>query len=138
VIRSYGGVLIDARRRVLLREPANHFGGVVWTFAKGQPDGGETPPMAACREVLEETGWVGAVIARLPGRFPGSHTVTEYFLMAPVRKVSKPGRETARIRWVGVGRAEMLIRLGENQPAVARDLRVLATAFETLARLAHA
>lgn len=32
---AYGGVMINDRGEVQLREPVNHFGGYVWTFAKG-------------------------------------------------------------------------------------------------------
>ena len=44
---AYGGVLIDDAGRILLREPTDHFGGYVWTFAKGRIDKGETPEQAA-------------------------------------------------------------------------------------------
>lgn len=40
---AFGGVVVDAEGRVLLREPADHFGGYVWTFPKGRPDANESP-----------------------------------------------------------------------------------------------
>lgn len=52
---AYGGVLINERGEVLLREPSGHYGGHAWTFSKGHPDDGETPEVTALREVLEET-----------------------------------------------------------------------------------
>ena len=63
---AYGGVLINDRGEVQLREPTNHFGGYVWTFAKGRPDPGETPEQTALREVLEETGQAAQIIALVP------------------------------------------------------------------------
>ena len=45
---AFGGVVIDAKGRVLLRRPKGDFDGYVWTFPKGQPDlgncrGGRSP-----------------------------------------------------------------------------------------------
>ena len=78
---AYGGVLINERGAVQLREPANHFGGYVWTFAKGRPDPGETPEQTALREVLEETGQAARIIALIPEVFAGTTTSTVFFLM---------------------------------------------------------
>ena len=64
--KAYGGVLINDAGHVLLREPANHYGGYVWTFAKGNPDPGESAEEAALREVLEETGAVSYTHLTLP------------------------------------------------------------------------
>jgi len=61
---AYGSLLFDARGRTLLRKPSNHFGGYVWTFAKGKPDAGEQPEQTALREVHEETGYVCRVLVR--------------------------------------------------------------------------
>ena len=59
---------------MLLREPANHFGGYVWTFPKGRVDAGETPQQAALREVLEETGYTARITGLVPGMFEGDTT----------------------------------------------------------------
>lgn len=47
---AYGGVIFDTDGGVLLREPANHKYGNVWTFSKGRPEPGETPDETALRE----------------------------------------------------------------------------------------
>ena len=78
---AYGGAVFDGAGRVLLREPANHFGGYVWTFPKGKSDKGETPEQAALREVLEETGCTARILAPIPGDFAGDTTANHYFLM---------------------------------------------------------
>lgn len=49
-VKAYGGVVIDARGRVLLHRPRNLFDGYHWTFPKGKADAGETPEQAALRE----------------------------------------------------------------------------------------
>ena len=56
---AYGGIVVDAKGRILLREPSGHFDGYVWTFPKGRPQPGETAEEAALRETREETGWSG-------------------------------------------------------------------------------
>jgi len=52
-IVSAGGVLFDARDRVLLLRRADEG---IWCFPKGRIEAGETPQEAAAREILEESG----------------------------------------------------------------------------------
>lgn len=126
---SFGGVLIDAEGRVLLREPSGHYGGYVWTFAKGGADPDETPEEAALREVLEETGVVGEIICRLPGEFRGDTGVTVFYLMRPVKVGGKFGKETAAIRWVTPDEAAKLIEQTMSERGRKRDAQVLKAAF---------
>ena len=66
---AYGGVVVDPAGRILLREVKNHYDNYVWTFPKGRPEKGETPRQTAQREVKEETGVAGRIIAPIPGDF---------------------------------------------------------------------
>jgi len=50
---SAGGILFDARGRVLLIRRADEG---IWCFPKGRIEAGETPQEAAAREILEESG----------------------------------------------------------------------------------
>lgn len=127
--QSYGGVLIDRRRRVLLREPRGHFGGYAWTFAKGRPDAGETPEQTALREVLEETGYRATIVAAIPKVFPGTTVTTAYFVMAPVGEPAPFDPETASIRWTTPDEARSLIALTKPAQGRARDLEVLRFAL---------
>jgi 8-oxo-dGTP pyrophosphatase MutT (NUDIX family) len=66
--RSAGGVVIDihdgaARIAVIARR--NRAGRVEWCLPKGHREPGETLPQAAEREVAEETGISGRVLAEL-------------------------------------------------------------------------
>ena len=66
--RSAGGVVIDvhhgfARTAVIARR--NRAGRVEWCLPKGHIEPGETLPETAAREVAEETGIVGRVLAEL-------------------------------------------------------------------------
>jgi len=63
--KAFGGVVINSSGQVLLREPAGHYKGDVWTFAKGRPDPGESPEQTALREVLEETGYRAEIAAKI-------------------------------------------------------------------------
>lgn len=129
---AYGGVVINAAGRVLLREPTNHFGGYAWTFPKGKADPGETPEQAALREVQEETGCMARIVAPIPGDFAGDTSMNQYFLMAEVDPGAPFGShdwETAQVLWATYEEAQALIRQTPNQKGQERDLAVLAAAF---------
>jgi 8-oxo-dGTP diphosphatase len=130
---SYGGVVVDSAGRVLLREPAGHYDGYVWTFPKGRPAFGETPEQAALREVREETGWLARILEPIPGVFPGGTTSNAYFLMAPVEQAGSPDWETQAVRWASLEEARELIGQTSNQIGRRRDLAVLAVAASLLA-----
>jgi len=123
-----GGVLIDPNGKILLREPANHFDGYVWTFAKGKVDKGETPETAALREVKEETGYEAQIAKRIPGEFKGGTGVTVYFLMHPKGEPGKYQWETQSVRWATFEEARELIKKTTNNIGRERDLAVLEAA----------
>lgn len=126
---AYGGVLIDSACRVLLRKPTNHFGGYVWSFAKGGAKPGETPEQTALREVLEETGYDAEILYALAGEFVGETSVTRFYLMRPNKLVQKPGWETVEVCWVSQSEADALIQQTTSEVGQRRDLAVLAAAF---------
>ena len=127
--KAYGGVVINADEKVLLREPSGHYNGQVWTFAKGGPNPGETPEQTALREVLEETGLHARIIAKLPGSFDGSSTSNEYFLMVPLADTKRFDAETVAICWANREEAKQLISLTVKPKRRRRELRVLKVAF---------
>ncbi len=126
---SYGGVLIDAQGRVLLRWPRGNFGGDGWTFAKGRPEAGESPEASAVREVLEETGWTAEIIAPIPGALEGDTTINRYWLMRPLERVGTNLAETERLRWCTQDQARELITSKPSSTKRHRDLTVLDAAF---------
>jgi 8-oxo-dGTP pyrophosphatase MutT (NUDIX family) len=128
---KYGGVVFDDDGRVLLREPTNHFDNYVWTFAKGAPDGDETPQQTALREVREETGVEAEIVGLVPGVFEGGTGTTVFFLMARVAEepLAKAKRETSQIRWATQDEAKALIALTTNPIGRKRDPAVLEAAF---------
>src|SRR3989442_1492599 len=116
---AYGGVVIDAEGRVLLREPDGHYDGYVWTFAKGRPGPDESPEVVALREVLEETGYESRIMRRIPGSFQGGTTSNVYFLMTAVRQAGLPDWETQTVRWATFDEARELI--GQTVNAIGRE-----------------
>jgi len=131
---AYGGVVVDvAGRQVLLREPQHHFGGYVWTYAKGRPLAGEDAWTCAQREIREELGCEVGAPRPIPGWFTGDTSATMFFLCVHARDVAAPEvDETASVRWVGWDEAEALIRLTTSRTGRARDLAVLQAARRLL------
>jgi 8-oxo-dGTP pyrophosphatase MutT (NUDIX family) len=127
--RAYGGVVINASGQVLLREPASHSKGDVWTFPKGKPESGESPGETAVREVLEETGYRAEILAKIPGSFDGARTSNEYFVMVPVEDTGHFDGETQAVRWATGLEARQLIQLNLRPRRRRRDLRVLKLAL---------
>jgi 8-oxo-dGTP pyrophosphatase MutT (NUDIX family) len=86
--RSAGGLVVDDERILLISTQT----GRRWQLPKGHIEEGETAVQAAVREVREETGVTGRVVAALPGieywfveRGHGRvHKQVEYFLLAYV------------------------------------------------------
>lgn len=122
---SYGGVLLDGQGHVLLREPTDHFGGYVWTYAKGRPEPGETPQQTALREVAEEMGYAARIQGRLPGVYGGSTGTSVFFVMEPLGQPGPVENETAQTRWVALDQAHELIEQTCLPQGRARDLQVL-------------
>ena len=128
---AYGGVIFNDRGEVLLRRPTGHFGGTVWTFAKGQHEHGSEPEETALREVEEETGYRCEIVSRIPGKYRGSTSVTAYFVMRPIgERGAYDEDETCEVRWVTPEAAVPLIMLTKLPITRARDLRVLRKATE--------
>jgi 8-oxo-dGTP pyrophosphatase MutT (NUDIX family) len=129
---SYGGVVLNREKQILLRRPKGDFDGYVWTFAKGKAEPGATAEETALREVREETGYTTSIVAKIPGQFEGGTGATEYFLMEPV---GEPGpfdsRETEAIAWVSLDEAREHIAQTRNPIGRRRDQAVLeaATSF---------
>jgi ADP-ribose pyrophosphatase YjhB (NUDIX family) len=125
LLPACGGVVVNDRGELLLREPAGGFGGYAWTWPKGRAEPGEAPEAAALREVLEETGVEAAILFALPGTFDGETTRTRFWLMRHVATFRAPdSTETSRLRWATPGEAERLIPETPSLAGRARDLAV--------------
>lgn len=135
---SYGGVLINARGEVLLREPRGHYGGYVWTFAKGRPKKGERPEQTALREVRKKLGHRARIIAPLPQAFSGTTSTSAFYLMEPTSRQGKLDEKTTRTRWLSPEEASELIKQTKTSLGRRRDLSILHAAREVFDRLGPA
>ena len=129
---AFGGVVIRADGRVLLREPSNHFDGYVWTFAKGGPNKGESHEAAALREVVEEMGLVARIVSPIAGDFIGGTTCNRYYLMEedePGEQLLPHDEETWAVKWATFEEAKVLIGKTTNLQGRVRDVAVLDAAY---------
>ena len=134
---AYGGILLTRTGQILLREPANHFDGYVWTFAKGWPDskrGDRCPEETALREVQEETGYVAEIVDVLPGVFKSRNSITAFFVMRHFGIQGRTEWETHATRCVDFEQAAALIGQSTNTKGRQRDLAILAAAKEWFTR----
>ena len=132
--KSYGGVIMDEKGRVLLREPKGHFGGYSWTWPKGGVKAGQNPVQAALDEVAEETGHKGRIVGMVPGGFEGDTSTLHMFLMKSEGfDHTKMDAETKGMRWVTKDEAEKLIKTSKNKKGRDRDLAILQAAYDTAA-----
>jgi 8-oxo-dGTP pyrophosphatase MutT (NUDIX family) len=113
---SAGGLVVDARGRILLIRARDLRERPVWTLPKGTIAAGESSEEAALREVREETGWQCEVVRALDEvtywfQRDGQRVrkSVRWFLMRPLEKVGEHDHEVDEVAWVE--RAEALRRL---------------------------
>ncbi|MCL6443161.1 MAG: NUDIX hydrolase [Alicyclobacillus sp.] len=129
---AFGGIVFNETGQVLLRSPRGHWGGYVWTFAKGGADPSDkTPEETALREVQEETGYECEIMASIPGEFESDTCITKYFLMRPTGRVTAFDDETQEVRWVSIEDAFEMIKLTESPKGKLRDSGALKNAVKT-------
>lgn len=134
---SAGGVVFrrDGERTfvLLIRDAHRH-----WGFPKGHVEAGETPDVAALREVGEETG-LGALAVRAAVetidwefRFRGKriHKTCHFFLIETGHRRAAPLRSEGitACRWATFEQAERMLAY-ENARGVLRRARVLVEAL---------
>ena len=126
--RSAGGLIVYNARLLLIATQK----GKRWQLPKGHIEEGETPEQAAIREVQEETGVTGRIVAPLPGveywfieKGPRRiHKKVDYFLLDYVSgdSVNFDPEEVSGTGWfsweTGIARLTF-----ENERKVARRAR---------------
>jgi diadenosine hexaphosphate hydrolase (ATP-forming) len=122
-----GGVVFNAKTEVLLiRYPRSRGGG--WNFPKGHIDPGETPEVAAVREVLEEGGVRATIVALLePTRYVNPRGVSReifWFAMrtSDLQATPEPGFQ---VGFYDPAEAMKLLSHAENRNLLASALLVL-------------
>lgn len=134
---SAGGLVVDRSGpvpRAALIARHDRRGRLVWSLPKGHVEDGETPEDAAVREVEEETGILGRVVAPLgvidfwfvAEQRRVHKTVHHYLLLADGGELSDADVEVVAVAWVPL--ADVASRL-----AYADERRLLARVDDLLA-----
>ena len=137
---SAGGIVLDhagADASAALIGRIDRRGRLLWSLPKGHLEAGESPEAAAVREVAEETGIRGEVVAPLGSIdfwfVADGHrvhkTVHHYLLVRTAGELSDEDIEVSEVAWVPV--TEMRSRL-----AYADERRLLDKVPELLSRSA--
>ena len=129
--RSAGGLVVRGSSILLISTQS----GRRWQLPKAHIEAGETPEQTAVREVCEETGVTGEVVAPLPGveywfvekGIHRIHKEVDYFLLTYVSgdAANFDAREVSGAEWFSWD--EGLARLSfENERKVVREAMAIA------------
>ncbi|WP_137815645.1 NUDIX hydrolase [Gandjariella thermophila] len=123
-----------------------------WSLPKGKLDPGETEPVAAVREIAEETGYravLGPFLRRirysvtrkrdLPPRRAGrvSPKVVDYFAARAVDGAFRANAEVDELRWLPLGEAEALLSYPGDREVLAA-FRALPYPLTSVLLIRHA
>ncbi|MGH8888429.1 MAG: NUDIX hydrolase [Acidothermaceae bacterium] len=134
---SAGGLVVDADeggRRAALIARHDRRGRLVWSLPKGHVEPGETPEIAAVREIAEETGIEGRVVAPLgtidfwfvaEGRRVHK-TVHHYLLLAEGGELSDEDIEVVEVAWVPLDQLADKLAYDDERRLVDQVPRLLA------------
>ena len=134
---SAGGFVLDRRARqpkAALIARRDRRGRLVWSLPKGHLEEGETPEEAAVREVLEETGIHGSILASLGtidfwfmAENQRIHkTVHHYLLDALDVVLSDADAEVTEVAWVPLEEVADRLRYADERRLVSRVQAALA------------
>jgi ADP-ribose pyrophosphatase YjhB (NUDIX family) len=134
---SAGGLVVDTDEhgpRAALIARHDRRGRLVWSLPKGHVEDGETPERAAVREIAEETGIAGRVVAPLgtidfwfvaDGRRVHK-TVHHYLLVAEGGELSDDDIEVVEVAWVPIGELGERLAYDDERRLVDQVPRLLA------------
>jgi ADP-ribose pyrophosphatase YjhB (NUDIX family) len=134
---SAGGLVVDANadeRRAALIARHDRRGKLVWSLPTGHIEDGETPEAAAVREICEETGIAGRVIAPLgtidfwfvAGKQRIHKTVHHYLLLAVGGELSDDDVEVVEVAWVPLGEINQWLGYDDERRLIGQVPRLLA------------
>jgi 8-oxo-dGTP diphosphatase len=123
LVRAAGAILVRDGKVALVHRPQYDD----WTLPKGKLEPGESEPDAAVREVEEETGFIGEIVADLG--------TIEYTVVKGGRELPKQVRyylmttsdggftgefEVDELRWLDRGAADALLTYERDREVLAR------------------
>ena len=135
---SAGGLVIDRESgpepQAALIGRLDRRGRLLWSLPKGHVEEGETAEAAAVREVMEETGITGRVVAPLgtidfwfvaDGRRIHK-TVHHYLLLATAGELSADDVEVAQVEWVPIAELGDRLAYADERRLVEQVPQLLA------------
>lgn len=134
---SAGGFVLDRRGRqpkAALIARRDRRGRLIWSLPKGHIEAGETPEDAAVREIFEETGIHGSIVASLGtidfwfmAENQRIHkTVHHYLLDAEDLVLSDADAEVAEVAWVPLDEVAGRLRYADERRLLDRVHAALA------------
>lgn len=94
-----------------------------WTLPKGKVDAGETEPVTAVREILEETGQrahLGRRLSRITYPIPSGTKVVHYWAARGLGGTFKPSREVDEMSWLPVADAAHRLTYPHDRDVLSR------------------
>ncbi|MQA86465.1 MAG: NUDIX domain-containing protein [Streptosporangiales bacterium] len=135
---SAGGLVVDRSEgpRAALIGRLDRYGQLLWSLPKGHVEEGESAEDAALREVAEETGILGRVIAPLGAIdfwFIADrrriHKTVHHFLMEAVGgELSDADVEVTEVAWVPLDEVSRLLAYEDERRLIAKVPELLAEA----------
>jgi 8-oxo-dGTP pyrophosphatase MutT (NUDIX family) len=115
-----GAVVFRKRDHQVLYLVVSSSDGLNWVLPKGHIDPGETPETAALRELQEEAGIVGEIVAPLSTRDfikGGKEAAVKFFLVREIGATEST--EDRTVRWEEEAAAQQLLTFEEAREALS-------------------
>jgi 8-oxo-dGTP pyrophosphatase MutT (NUDIX family) len=114
-----GAVVFSKRNDQVLYLVVSSSDGLNWVLPKGHIDPGETPEIAALRELEEEAGIVGEIVLPLSVRDfikNGKEAAVKFFLVREIGATES--KEDRTVRWEEEAAAQQLLTFEEAREAL--------------------
>ena len=128
-----GAVAFRSRDSQVLYLVVSSSDGLNWVLPKGHIDPGETPEIAASRELGEEAGVVGEIVTSLSPRHfikSGKEATVQFFLIREMGATESTENRT--IRWEEEAAALELLTFDEAREALLEGAGVLRASSKLL------
>src|SRR3954463_8371887 len=131
---SAGGLVLDAdHRTAALIGRLDRRGRLLWSLPKGHIEAGETAEQAAVREVAEETGIIGRVVAPLGtidfwfvAEDRRVHKTVHHFLLQALGgELSDSDVEVTEVAWVPLDELESRLAYADERRLIRRATELL-------------